>query len=234
MQIHSSPYFYAESSSRARQLHVNVLQAYAGYSRVSARNAFTFKAGQLTSAFGSFALRYDDARNWLIDLPQAYGYYKPVSVYGMPGAEIDLLVNKTDLRLQFTASSPSNPRSLLDRHQYGNWTAGGGYAIRQGFRAGASSFRGPYLHRGHRFFRPGESAPKTLPATGGGLDVQWARGRWSANGEYQRFRHDYRAIPHVYNTASYGELKMTANAALVSRRESGSPAQQPDRSERGV
>ena len=33
---------------------------------------YTFKAGQLTSAFGSFPIRYDDMANPLIDQPLAY------------------------------------------------------------------------------------------------------------------------------------------------------------------
>ncbi len=212
VQAHTSPYFYFEAPSRVRKLNVHLLQGYAGYSRAWTNTTLTLKAGQLTSAFGSFPLRYDDTRNWLIDLPQAYGsYYKPVSIYGMPGAELNLAVRKTDLRLQFTNSSPSNRRGLLDSDQYGNWTIGGGHQIRQGFRIGGSFFRGPYLHRGHRFFFPGERTPKTLPATAGGLDIQWARGRWSANGEFQRFRHDYRAIPNLDTTLAYSEVKMTVN-----------------------
>ena len=46
------------------------------------------RLGQLSSAFGSFLLRYDDADNPLIGMPQAYGYYyKPVSTLGLTGVE---------------------------------------------------------------------------------------------------------------------------------------------------
>ncbi len=54
---------------------VDTLQAYVGYERFWGNNYLTVKAGQLSSAFGSFSLRYDDAVNPLIDLPAGYGYY---------------------------------------------------------------------------------------------------------------------------------------------------------------
>jgi len=210
VQAYSTPYFYEALTSRVRQLHVNVLQAYAGYSRTGKGWALTVKAGQLTSAFGSFPLRYDDARNWLIDLPQAYGYYYfPVTVYGMPGVEADLAWGKVDLRAQLTNSSPSNPRRLWESDQYANWTFGGGYTIRHGFRVGASFAHGPYLHQQHRFYRPGEAAPRTLPATGYGVDAQYGRGRWTFTGEAQRFQYPYRAMPYFFSTTAYGEAKVT-------------------------
>lgn len=213
LQVHSTPYFYEELSSRSHQLKFAVLQAYAGYTRVREGRSLTVKVGQLSSAFGSFPLRYDDARNWLIDLPPGYGYYYlPVTVYGLPGAEIDTTLGKIDARLQFTNSSPSNPRSLLDHDQYPNWTAGAGYTIRQGFRVGVSGTRGPYLHRQHRFFTPKEATPKSLPVTGYGVDVQWARGRWNLNGELQRFQYAYRAMPYFFQTMAYGEAKFNLNA----------------------
>ena len=210
VQVHSEPYFYEELSSRAHDVAANVLQAYVGYSRIANGRAVTIKAGQLSSAFGSFPLRYDDARNWLIDLPQSYGYYyTPVTVYGMPGVEVDVAFGRVDARVQLTNSSPSNPRSLLQADQYANWTAGGGVTLRPGFRLGVSAQRGPYLHRQHRFYLPGEAAPKSLPAVGYGTDVQWGRGRVSVNGEAQRFQYAYRAIPYFFTTIAYGEAKVT-------------------------
>ena len=196
VQAHSTPYFYEELASPRHQVKLSLLQAYVGYSRVRDGRSLTVKVGQLTSAFGSFPLRYDDARNWLIDLPQSYGYYYvPVTVYGLPGVEINVSVGKVDARAQLTNSSPANPRKLWDQDQYANWTFGAGYTIRQGFRVGASVVHGPYLHRQHRLFFPPEAAPKSLPATGYGLDMQWARGKWNVNAELQRFQYPYRAIP---------------------------------------
>ena len=47
----------------------------------------------LSSAFGSFLLRYDDAANPLIDMPQAYGYYGAgVTDYGLAAAQVDVKV----------------------------------------------------------------------------------------------------------------------------------------------
>lgn len=208
LQVHSTPYFYEELSSRENKVKFNVLQAYVGYSRVRDGRSLTVKVGQLTSAFGSFPLRYDDARNWLIDLPQSYGYYYfPVTVYGMAGVEVNATFRKVDARIQLTNSSPSNPRSWRDSDQYANWTFGAGYTIRQGFRIGASAVRGPYLDRQHRFFRPNEAAPVTLPALGYGVDLQWARGKWNVNAEAQRFQYAYRAMPYFFQTLAYGEVK---------------------------
>jgi hypothetical protein len=215
LQAHSTPYFYEELSSRNHQIRFSVLQAYVGYSRVRDGRSLTVKAGQLTSAFGSFPLRYDDARNWTIDLPQPYGYYYfPVTVYGLPGAEINATFNRIDARIQLTNSSPSNPREWWERDQYANWTLGAGYTIRQGFRIGASAVRGPYLHRQHRFFRPGEAAPRTLPALGYGVDLQWARGKWNVNVEAQRFQYPYRVMPYFFQTFAYGEVKWNVRPRL--------------------
>ncbi len=212
LQLHSTPYFYEELSSRQHQLRFSVLQAYVGYSRIRDGRSVTVKVGQLTSAFGSFPTRYDDARNWLIDLPPGYGYYYvPVTVFGMPGAEIDVTLGKADARLQLTNSSPSNPRKWNDRDQYANWTVGAGYTIRQGFRVGASAVHGPYLHRQGRFFNKGEAAPKSLSALGYGLDAQWARGKWNLSGEAQRFQYPYRAFPNFFETLAYGEAKYSLN-----------------------
>ena len=212
IQIHQSPFFYEEAFENEREFEVHILQAYAGYSLVSGSRAITFKAGQLISAFGSFLPRYDDARNSLIDLPPSYGYYyKPVTSYGMPGVEANIVLTKTDLRFQFTNSSPANPRHLWDGDQYGSWTVGGGYSIRQSFRIGGSMYRGPYLDRHHRFFFPGESPPKRLPATGLGVDIQYAHGRYTLNGEWQRFQFDYTRIPNFVTTTGYAEAKVTLN-----------------------
>lgn len=212
VQVHSAPHFYNELPDRVRSLEVNAVQAYFGYSATSTNKSLIVKAGQLSSAFGSFPLRYDDTRNWLIDVPQGYGYYyDPVTLYGLPAAEVDVTIGKVDARVQFTNSSPANPRRLWQSDQYGSWTAGGGFAPKQGFRIGGSAYWGPYLHRSHQFFFPGEAPPKSLPASAIGLDAQFTSGRWNVNGELQRFRFPYRAIPNFYATSGYGEAKFTIN-----------------------
>jgi hypothetical protein len=161
----------------------------------------------LSSAFGSFLLRYDDAVNPLIDKPLSYGYYSGVTLLGLAGAQVDATYDKMDFRAQFVNSSPLNPRSVFNRDQYGNWAGGAGYTIRQGFRVGASMFRGPYLDRQYQYFFPGESPPNTLPGTGAGVDVSWGHGPWNAYGEWQRFQMDYHVIPTFSEQFAYGELR---------------------------
>src|SRR5262249_52633629 len=79
--------------------------------------------------------------------------------------------------------------------------------IRQGLRAGFSAYRGPYLYRGYQYYLPGEARPRDLPATGIGVDAEWASGHWNVRGEWQHFVMDYRLIPVYRQTAAYGELK---------------------------
>jgi hypothetical protein len=213
IQFNSTPYFYEQVGDYRlqREVRASVLQAYIGYSRIAKGKGITIKAGQLTSAFGSFALRYDDAQNWLIDLPVNYGYYyQPVAVTGLPGAEVDVSLGKLDARVQLTNSAPANPRKLWQSDQYPVWTVGAGFTPRQELRIGFSAYRGPYLDRNHRFFFRGEAAPRELPATAAGIDVQFARGRWNVNGELQRFQFPYIAIPYFFNTSGYAEAKFRA------------------------
>jgi len=165
------------------------------------------RAGELSTAFGSFLLRYDDADNPLIDMPMAYGYYSTVTTGGLAGAQVDATRGKLDARAQFVNSSPANRRSIFDREQYGNWAGGGGYTIRQGFRVGASAYRGPYLDRSYPFYFPGEARPRDLAGSGVGLDVQWGRGPWNMYGEWQRFQMNYRAIPTFTTHNGYAEAR---------------------------
>jgi hypothetical protein len=210
VQFHSRPYFFQEFDTQGYGAEVDVLQAYAGYERFWGRNAVTIRAGQLSSAFGSFLLRYDDAVNPMIDLPLSYGYYtSPVTNLGLVGAQADVTLNRLDLRAQFTNSSPTNRRSIFDHDQYGTWTGGVGYTITQGFRLGVSAYRGPYLHREFPFYFPGESPPKDLPATGYALEGEMARGHWNFHAEVHRFQSAYKAIPTVNRFFAYGEAKYT-------------------------
>ncbi|MEZ5351318.1 MAG: hypothetical protein R2762_01675 [Bryobacteraceae bacterium] len=208
LQVHTRPYFHEQLSTQGYGVRGDVLQAYLNYSRTANGRAVSFKAGQLLSAFGSFLLRYDDRMNPLVDMPLMYGYYyRPVSTLGMMGAQVDVSAGPFDARAQFTNSSPANRRSILDTEQYGGWTGGAGVTLATGIRAGASIYRGAYLHREHRFFRPGEASPKGLPATGYGLDVQAARGHWSFHGELQRHLRAYRAIPTLTIDTGYAEAR---------------------------
>ena len=166
------------------------------------------RVGQLPSAFGSFLLRYDDFANPLTGMPLSYGYYyKPISTLALTGAQAEVSVGKVDIRAQFVNSSAGNRRSLFDSDQYGQWAGGIGYTLRQGLRIGASGFRGPYLHREHRYYFPGEAAPRLLPASAVGIDAEWVSGHWSSRAEWQSFRKSYTAIPTFTQSAAYAEIR---------------------------
>ena len=209
VQFHSRPYFFEEFGTQGYGAEVDVLQAYVGYERYWDRNVVSFRAGQLSSAFGSFLLRYDDAVNPLVDLPLSYGYYytSPVTNLGLVGAQVDLTLDRLDLRAQFTNSSPANRRSIFDHDQYGSWAGGVGYTLTQGFRLGVSAYRGPYLHREFKYFFPGESPPKDLPASGYAVEGEFARGHWNFQGELHRFQKAYQLISTVNQVFGYFEAK---------------------------
>lgn len=206
------PYFYGDLSTPGDGANGNLLQASLNYSRISDKGLLLVRVGELSTAFGAFLLRYDDADNALIDMPMEYGYYyAPVSMLAVAGGQVDAARGKWDMRAQFANSSPANPRSLFARDQYGNWAGGLGYTIRQGFRAGVSAYRGPYLDRQYKYFFPGEAKPSSLPARALGLDVAWSRGHTTAQGELQKFVLPYKAIPTVRELAGYGEVKQVLN-----------------------
>jgi hypothetical protein len=207
-QLASRPYFNEDFSKTGNGLNGDILQASLNYSRVSGKGSLMIRAGQLSTAFGSFLLRYGDAENPVVDMPMEYGYYyAPVSFLSVAGAQIDATRGKWDGRVQFANSSPANPRSLFEHDQYGNWAGGGGYTIRQGLRVGVSAYRGPYLDRQYAYFFPGEANPSTLQANALGVDAGWARGHWSMQGEVQKFVFPYQAIPTFREQVGYGELK---------------------------
>ena len=208
VDVNSRPYFLADFSTQGYGIITRILQANLGYSRVGKGGSVVVRAGQLSSAFGSFLLRYDDADNPLLNMPMEYGYYYAgVTTAGLAGAQVDATLGKWDGRVQFTTSSPADPRSVFSDGQYANWTGGAGYTIRQGLRVGISAYRGPYLYREYRYFFPGESSPRDLPATAVGTDVEWARGHWNVYGEWQRFEMNYHTIPAFREDAGYVEAR---------------------------
>jgi hypothetical protein len=244
VQVYAAPFFYDDTYRSDRYVQAQMLQGFFGYTRSWGHTSVGFKMGKLSSAFGSFALRYDDAANTLLDQPLPYNYVKlrpdqlpcgtadfspalepsvtfhcggaqtenygltPVTLYGLLGTEADLSWRRLDARFQLTNSSPANPRNLLASSQHPQWTAGGGYTIRGGFRVGMSGFRGPWLDNEVRLYVPQRSSVTDFPLSGLGVDVQWARGPWSANGEWQRFVFRYpqfRTAPA--SSFGYVELK---------------------------
>jgi hypothetical protein len=134
----------------------------------------------------------------------------PVTLYGLPGAEVGISWGRADGRLQVTGSSPANPQSLGSDSQAIQWTAGAGYTIRQGFRVGVSAFRGPYLEAGVKSLLPAGKSARDYPATAVGADVQWAAGRFAANGEWQWSQFSYPGFPiQPAVQFAYGEVKAT-------------------------
>ncbi len=212
-----SPYNLFQDNSATNRVEVYVIQAFLAYHRASGTRSLTIKAGQLSSAFGSFLLRYDDTMNPLLGAPATYGApaygSSQVTLYGLPGIEVDASLGRLDARLQLSNSSPANPRNLLQNGQALNWTGGAGYTIREGFRAGMSVNHGPYLQVG-RFLLPSENASQ-WPFTAVGVDGQWARGRVSINGEWQRFYYLYpRWIMSPVLKYGYLEPKVVLNPRL--------------------
>jgi hypothetical protein len=212
LQLVTRPYFYGDFDTNGYGAKGFVLQSTLNYSRISENGSLVVRAGVISTSFGSFLLRYDDADNPLIDMPPQYGYYyAPVSTSGLPGAQIDVTRGHWDGRLQFANSSPANPRSLFGHDQYGNWAGGAGYTIHQGFRVGVDAYRGPYLDRQDAYFFPGEHNPSTLPATGLGVDASWAHGHTSFQFEDDKFLMTYDVIPDFREPAGYVEFKQVLN-----------------------
>jgi hypothetical protein len=136
----------------------------------------------------------------------------PVTLDGLPGAEVSGSWRKIDARFQATNSSPSNPQSLNSKSQNVQWTAGTGYTIRQGFRIGISGFRGPFLESDVRELLDPGTNERDYPAVGIGTDVQWGRGRWSAIAEWQRVEFNYPGFEKPPAVSSgFLELKATLN-----------------------
>lgn len=207
-QLYTRPYFVDSYKQKNRGAAGTLLQGSLNYSRVAEKGSLVFRAGVMPTAFGAFLLRYDDAENPLVDLPQSYGYYyEPVSSLGLVSAQVDATRGRWDGRVQFANSSPANPRGITAKDQYGNWAGGAGLTVRQGFRIGISGYRGPYLSRDYEFYFPGEANPNTQIADALGTDLQWARGHWNVQGEFQRFSMPYALIPAFREDAGYGEVR---------------------------
>jgi len=147
---------------------------------------------------------------------ESYRYgIRPVTTYGVMGSEIDVSVGRLDSRLQIANSSPSNPKKMFASGQSVQWAAGGGYTLASGLRLGVSAFRGPWLDPVVDTRLPEGTSRRNFPATGIGVDVQWARNRWSWNAEWQRFRFNYpnfTSSPFV--SYGYAETKMIVNPIL--------------------
>jgi hypothetical protein len=263
IQVRRLPYFYYDAYLADRGVETDLVQGYVGYTVHPGAATIVFKAGQMTSAFGSFPLRYDDVQNPLMDQPLAYitevplrsdqilcgtpdllnQHYgsvaagcggevgrgpglTPVTLYGMPAVQAEISAHHFDGRVQLTNSSPAYPWSFETvSRQYLQATVGGGLTVRQGFRLGGSYFRGPYLENSLSAWLPSGTTVRSFPAIGKGIDVEWARGRFSTNSELQQIRFEMpnfvipprilsgylevkgRLTPRIYGAVREGFLK---------------------------
>jgi hypothetical protein len=207
-QTVSRPYYYADFQTQGHGVRGNIAQGYLSYSQVWQDASLQIKAGEVSSAFGSFPLHYDDRDNPMVDVPLQYGYYGALATLSaLAGVEADATWKKLDARAQFTNSSPANPRSVFASEQYGNWAGGAGYTIMQGLRVGVSGYRGPYTDRHYPFYDPSEGRPRNLPGSAVGVDAQWGRGHWNVRGELQRFVMTYGPDPTFHEHTGYVEVQ---------------------------
>lgn len=145
----------------------------------------------------------------------------PVTLYGLPGAEVDLSFGRVDARFQLAGASPVyNDVRAKQVPSYLQWSAGGGYSIRQGFRIGASAFRGPYLNEELQSALPAGKSLRDYPATGIGTDVQFNRGRLSLSGEIHRFVFSYPSFtesPSLLSAYVESKVVLTPRFFLAAR-----------------
>lgn len=91
LQERLTPYFYYDAYYPGHDFDFDVLQAFLGYSLRAGKTAVLLKAGELTTAFGSFPLRYDDTVNPLNDQPLAYNTQLPLTTHQLPCGARDIL-----------------------------------------------------------------------------------------------------------------------------------------------
>ena len=97
VDAHSSAYFGYETGAESdRFLRLDLMQAFIGYVRGSANHSFLVKAGQLSSAFGSFPIEYDEAKMPLIDAPLVYTANLPIRPDQLPCGVNDIVRQEYD------------------------------------------------------------------------------------------------------------------------------------------
>lgn len=207
LQVASRPLFPEQFAFPGRGVQGDVLRGHVTYAKFASRSSIVLRAGIMPSAFGSFLLRYDDAVNPLLNYPQSYGYYYAcISTQGFAAVQADVIAGRFDFRAQFTNSSPANRRGIFSSGQFGGWTGGAGYTIKQGFRVGASGYHGPYLHRGHRSDF-GEARPRDITGSAMAAEVEWGGGPWNVRAEEHWFVRHFRAVPRFTQHSGYAEVR---------------------------
>ena len=209
--MHSRPYFYEEFSTQGYGLKANIIQAQLRYSQIREKRSFVFRAGELSSAFGSFLLRYDDAVNPLIDMPLSYGYYEAgVTTGGLTGAQVDAIPGEAGYA-PAAGEVPSPDKSaqhLSITANTANWTGGIGYTLAQGTSRGSLRLSRPLSRPSARstisrgISAAGSTGSRLRPGC-----VQWGRGPWNAYAELQEFQFAYNVIPTFRENTGYVELR---------------------------
>jgi hypothetical protein len=92
LEAHSSNYFaYPTGSYDDGPVQFQVMQAFAGYTSTLSKASILIKAGQLSSAFGTFPVEYDDAKMPLIDAPPLYTTTLPLRPDQLPCGVNDVI-----------------------------------------------------------------------------------------------------------------------------------------------
>ena len=212
-QAYSVPYFYQSFAATGHSVKSDLLQSYVGYSRNWRKAALLVRAGELSTAFGSFPLRYRRCREcfdryadavWLllqrgVD-PRSHrdpdGF--DVGQMGYAGAVCEFQSGES------ADAFPERPVRELD-----GWI---GLYDPAGVAGRSLGLPRALSRPAIRFFFPRRSQPRyATRASAIGLDVEYARGHWNLQGELQRFQMDYHASPTFVQHAGYAEVKRVLN-----------------------
>jgi len=90
LELTKEPYSYYETYYPESKFEARWIQAFLGYHWIGERKAFSFRTGQLASAFGAFPLRYDDAVNPLLNQPLSFSALLKIRPDGLPCGTKDL------------------------------------------------------------------------------------------------------------------------------------------------
>lgn len=119
IQVRRMPYFYYDALLTQQGMQADAIQGYVGYALHSGPATMVFKAGQLTTAFGSFPLRYDDAENPLLDQPLSYTTEIPLRANQLLCGTNDLLWQYYGYVYAWCGGAPGPGPGLTPATMYG-------------------------------------------------------------------------------------------------------------------
>jgi hypothetical protein len=119
LQVRLAPYFYYDAYSPEHEWYIEPLQAFAGYSWRHGETSIVIKAGRLSTAFGSYALRYDDAENPVLDQPLSYVQTLTLRADQLPCGVKDLVAQRYGLVSNGCGGAPGFARGLTPVSLYG-------------------------------------------------------------------------------------------------------------------